>query len=244
MKPPPFEYVAASSAADVVEALRRYGDDAKVLAGGQSLIPMLALRLARPSALIDINGCSDLDGLAESGGTLTVGALDTHGTAKRSDDTLASWSSKGPTMFDGLIKPDLAAPGNKIVSAEAAGSSLVIPGEGQKNVTQIARFSLRSANSAVAPHQRPEQRGDGHGQRNAQGGDGEQCAGKRREKRHWHEILALLEPARGLDRPGQAQQHHHQQDQAEPALARLGQALPEARHEPAPGPRALRSGRR
>ncbi|HEX9126996.1 MAG TPA: FAD binding domain-containing protein [Methylomirabilota bacterium] len=75
MKPPPFEYVAASSAADVVEALRRYGDNAKVLAGGQSLIPMLALRLARPSALIDINGCSDLDGLAESGGTLTIGAL-------------------------------------------------------------------------------------------------------------------------------------------------------------------------
>jgi len=75
VKPPPFEYVAASSAADVVEALRRYGDEAKVLAGGQSLIPMLALRLARPSALVDINGCSDLDGLAESGGTLTVGAL-------------------------------------------------------------------------------------------------------------------------------------------------------------------------
>ncbi len=75
MKPPPFEYVAATSAADVVEALRRYGDEAKVLAGGQSLIPMLALRLVRPSALVDINGCSDLDGLAESGGTLTVGAL-------------------------------------------------------------------------------------------------------------------------------------------------------------------------
>ena len=75
MKPPPFEYVAATSAADVVEALRRYGDEAKILAGGQSLIPMLALRLARPSALVDINGCGDLDGLAESGGTLTVGAL-------------------------------------------------------------------------------------------------------------------------------------------------------------------------
>lgn len=75
MKPAPFEYVAASSAADAVEALRRYGDEAKVLAGGQSLIPMLALRLARPSVLVDINGCADLDGLAESGGTLTVGAL-------------------------------------------------------------------------------------------------------------------------------------------------------------------------
>jgi carbon-monoxide dehydrogenase medium subunit len=75
VKPPPFEYVAASSAADAVEALRRHGDDAKVLAGGQSLIPMLALRLARPAALVDINGCGDLDGLAESRGVLTVNAL-------------------------------------------------------------------------------------------------------------------------------------------------------------------------
>jgi carbon-monoxide dehydrogenase medium subunit len=75
MKPAPFEYVAASSAADAAEALRRYGDEAKVLAGGQSLIPMLALRLARPSVLVDINGCADLDGLTESGATLTVGAL-------------------------------------------------------------------------------------------------------------------------------------------------------------------------
>ena len=75
MKPPPFEYVAASSAADAVEALRRHGDDAKVLAGGQSLIPMLALRLARPAALVDINGCGDLEGTAESRGVLTVNAL-------------------------------------------------------------------------------------------------------------------------------------------------------------------------
>jgi CO/xanthine dehydrogenase FAD-binding subunit len=75
MKPPAFEYVAASSAADAVEALRRYGDEAKILAGGQSLMPMLALRLARPSALVDINRCDDLEGLAESGGVLTVGAL-------------------------------------------------------------------------------------------------------------------------------------------------------------------------
>lgn len=75
MKPAPFEYVAASSAADAVEALKRYGDEAKVLAGGQSLIPMLALRLARPSVLVDINGCTDLEGLTETGATLTVGAL-------------------------------------------------------------------------------------------------------------------------------------------------------------------------
>jgi aerobic carbon-monoxide dehydrogenase medium subunit len=92
VKPAAFEYIAASSAADAVEALRRHGDDAKVLAGGQSLIPMLALRLARPAVLVDINGCGDLDGLAESGGALTVGAL-----ARQRD--LEGWARTGSPLF-------------------------------------------------------------------------------------------------------------------------------------------------
>ncbi len=57
---------------------------------------------------------------------IAVGALNTHGTVQRSDDELASYSAKGPTAIDGLLKPDLAAPGNKIVSAEAAGSALAV----------------------------------------------------------------------------------------------------------------------
>ena len=52
---------------------------------------------------------------------ITVGALNTHGTVARSDDELTTYSSKGPTAIDGLIKPDIAAPGNKIVSAGGAG---------------------------------------------------------------------------------------------------------------------------
>ena len=92
MNPPAFEYVAASSAADAVEALRRHGDEAKILAGGQSLIPMLALRLARPSALVDINRCDDLEGLAESGGVLTVGAL-----ARQRD--LERWARTGSPLL-------------------------------------------------------------------------------------------------------------------------------------------------
>src|SRR4051812_7643781 len=55
---------------------------------------------------------------------LTVGALNTFGTAKRSDDAVASYSSRGPTRFDLAVKPDVAAPGNKIVSLQANGSYL------------------------------------------------------------------------------------------------------------------------
>ena len=56
---------------------------------------------------------------------ITVGALNTKGTVQRSDDVLATYSSKGPTLVDGFLKPDIAAPGNKIVSAEALGASLI-----------------------------------------------------------------------------------------------------------------------
>jgi serine protease AprX len=58
---------------------------------------------------------------ANSPYVLTVGAVDTHGTPQRSDDTLALYSSKGPTRFDLVLKPDVAAPGSHIASAEAAG---------------------------------------------------------------------------------------------------------------------------
>ena len=96
MKPAPFEYVAARDAADAVASLARFGDEAKVLAGGQSLMPMLALRLARPAALVDINGCRDLEGLEVSAGTLTVGAL-----ARQRD--LEHWArTRSPLLRDVL----------------------------------------------------------------------------------------------------------------------------------------------
>src|SRR5262249_27823309 len=55
---------------------------------------------------------------------ITVGALNTHATADRSDDTVAKFSAKGPTRYDLLLKPDLVAPGTRVVSAEASGSYL------------------------------------------------------------------------------------------------------------------------
>jgi aerobic carbon-monoxide dehydrogenase medium subunit len=75
MKPAPFDYLAPRTVAETVAALTQHGDDAKVLAGGQSLVPMLNLRLARPAVLVDINGVAELDHLREAEGLVHIGAL-------------------------------------------------------------------------------------------------------------------------------------------------------------------------
>jgi carbon-monoxide dehydrogenase medium subunit len=97
MKPVPFDYVRAASVTEAVQVLARHGDDAKVLAGGQSLVPMLNLRLVRPGVLVDINSAGELDYLRESGGTLTVGAL----CRQR---TLESWAVKRAPLFAEVLR--------------------------------------------------------------------------------------------------------------------------------------------
>ena len=64
MKPAPFVYHAPQTIADVTSLLAEHGDEAKVLAGGQSLVPMLALRLTRFEHIIDLNGVDELKGVA------------------------------------------------------------------------------------------------------------------------------------------------------------------------------------
>ncbi len=76
MKPAPFDYVAPDSLAGALALLGEHGDDAKLLAGGQSLVPLLNFRLAKPSLLIDLNRLSDLDFVRRSdNGGLRIGAL-------------------------------------------------------------------------------------------------------------------------------------------------------------------------
>jgi carbon-monoxide dehydrogenase medium subunit len=78
VKPAAFEYVQPRSLEETVRALHRFGDDAKVLAGGQSLVPMMNFRLARPSALVDIARVPGLDGIEIGASDVAVGALVTH----------------------------------------------------------------------------------------------------------------------------------------------------------------------
>lgn len=74
MFPAAFDYRRAQSVDGALELLSQYGDDARVLAGGQSLIPAMRFRLARPAVLVDINPLGELDYLRESDGSLVVGA--------------------------------------------------------------------------------------------------------------------------------------------------------------------------
>jgi aerobic carbon-monoxide dehydrogenase medium subunit len=75
MKLPPVEYEAPATVAEAVDLLAEHRDEASVLAGGQSLIPLLALRLARPAVLVDINGIDELSGVSATDGRVTIGAM-------------------------------------------------------------------------------------------------------------------------------------------------------------------------
>src|SRR5215472_18749632 len=71
--------------AEAVGLLAEHGDEASVLAGGQSLIPLLALRLARPAVLVDINGLDELSGVSVSAGRVTIGAMTREYLAEESE---------------------------------------------------------------------------------------------------------------------------------------------------------------
>jgi carbon-monoxide dehydrogenase medium subunit len=78
MKPPPFDYVVADSIDTAVAALARAGGDAKIIAGGQSLVPMLNFRLLKPSLLVDINRIPRMAFIRDDGNAIRVGALTRH----------------------------------------------------------------------------------------------------------------------------------------------------------------------
>ena len=85
MKPAPFAYTKAKTLKEAVTLLGKHKDDARLLAGGQSLIATLNMRLSAPDLLIDINGIKNLDGIAKKGKYVEIGALARHVQVERSD---------------------------------------------------------------------------------------------------------------------------------------------------------------
>lgn len=84
MIPAQFDYVEATSVADAIRLLAEHGDDAKLLAGGHSLIPLMKLRLVTPATLIDVTHVKELSFIEDRGGSIVIGALTRHRDVERS----------------------------------------------------------------------------------------------------------------------------------------------------------------
>src|SRR5919205_3018821 len=84
MKPPRFDYLLPRSLDEALGLLAQHGNEAKVLAGGQSLVPLLNFRLVRPAYLVDLNDVPGVDGIRVDDGRLSIGAMTRQRTVERS----------------------------------------------------------------------------------------------------------------------------------------------------------------
>lgn len=104
MFPSRFDYAVAGSVDEAVAMKAADGDEARILAGGQSLLPMMKIRLASPAKLIDINRVPGLDAIERVNGSLHVGALVRHADVVASDLTFGAIASAAPWIADPLIR--------------------------------------------------------------------------------------------------------------------------------------------
>lgn len=152
MIPGSFDYLVANSTSEAVALLDQHGDDAKILAGGHSLIPMIRFRLANPSILIDINRIPDLEYIQETDGVLHIGAL----TREAELDTSSLIRERYPILLDtsmGVADPvvrNWATVGGNVAHADPAndhpatmlalGAEVVAVGPAGQRVIPIDEF--------------------------------------------------------------------------------------------------------
>ncbi len=154
MIPASFDYVKASSADEAISLISEHGDEAKLLAGGHSLIPMMKLRLAVPSVLVDIAGVRDLSHVEDRGDHIAIGALAKHRSIETSDlliaqcPMLAHVASKvgdPQVRHRGTIGGSLAHsdPASDLPAAVLAlGGSLIVQGpNGQREIAATDFFT-------------------------------------------------------------------------------------------------------
>jgi len=123
MFPAAFDYIAPSALDEVLSLLSKHGDDAKVLAGGQSLIPLLKLRFAAPTILIDIGRVDGLEGIRRENGHVRIGARTRHRDVESATDlrgTLDVLLDAAPLISDPLIR-NMGTVGGSICHADPAG---------------------------------------------------------------------------------------------------------------------------
>lgn len=123
MYPSRFDYAAPDSLDEVLSLLAEHGDEAKLLAGGQSLIPLMKLRFASPGLLVDLNRVPELDFVRESNGHLRIGALCRHNRLAEDESlerSCPAMAAAAPLIADPLVR-NLGTIGGSLAHADPAG---------------------------------------------------------------------------------------------------------------------------
>jgi aerobic carbon-monoxide dehydrogenase medium subunit len=162
MIPAQFDYVRPGSVDEVVAALGERGDDAKVLAGGQSLIPLLRLRLSYPEILVDAAKVPELTGVREDGDHLVIGAMTTHyqvikdplirqhcGLIAQATETVADPAVRHRGTFGGALAH--ADPASDLPAvALALDAEMVVAGSGGRRTVPASEFFVDYLQTALA----------------------------------------------------------------------------------------------
>jgi carbon-monoxide dehydrogenase medium subunit len=163
MIPPQFDYVRATSVEHAIELLAEHGDDAKLLAGGHSLLPMMKIRLANPEVLIDLGKIAELSYIRTEGDVLAIGALTHHSDVAASDLVAANAPllahSAGQvgdpqirhrgTLGGSLVHGDPAA--DLPMAVTALDATLVVQGPGGRREVSVEDFFAGYFQTAVGP---------------------------------------------------------------------------------------------
>jgi carbon-monoxide dehydrogenase medium subunit len=160
--PASFDYVRPSTVDEAVQALASAGEDAKVIAGGQSLLPVLRMRLAAPTTLVDLGRVAELRGVREDGDTLVIGAMTTHYDVQR-DALVAEHAALLKEATDTVADPQIrhrGTLGGAIAHADPAGdllapvlaldASLVVAGPSGRRTVPAAEFFQDLFTTALA----------------------------------------------------------------------------------------------
>jgi carbon-monoxide dehydrogenase medium subunit len=161
MIPQSFEYFRPGTLAEAIALLQEHGDGAKILSGGQSLIPMMKVRLARPEFIIDINRLADLQYIKEEGGYLKIGGL----TREADLDSSSLIRAKYPIILDTaatIADPqvrNLATVGGNLAHGDPAndhpatmlalGAEIIATGQGGERTIPITNFFLSVFTTAL-----------------------------------------------------------------------------------------------
>lgn len=163
MIPAEFDYVRAGSVDEAVASLVEHGDDAKVLAGGQSLIPLLRLRLAYPEILVDVGRVAEMSGVREEGDDLVIGAMTTHhdvihnelvrqhcGLLAEATEKVADPAVRHRGTFGGALAHADPA-GDLPAVAIALEAQMVVAGSGGRRTVPASDFFVDYLQTAVEP---------------------------------------------------------------------------------------------